>query len=507
MFRKNYRILQIDDDPSFHQQMRYMFSKSYVFEGVKNIEGFHRILKNKEEFDLVLLDLVLDDSGEFLGLTLIENIRQTWSGIPIIVITQDKQKSTVVKAMKAGANNFLDKADFDFELWDEVFLEAIEQKEEKEELKHQLQEEKRKNTYVEPEANPFIGSSALIQTLKKTLKVVAEAPDVTVMITGETGVGKGVAARFLHANSPKRKDKPFQEINISTITRDLVPSQLFGHKKGSFTGASEDMKGRLELANQGIVFLDEIGELDLENQVKILNFLQDKTITPIGAKNAIKLDLQIVAATNKNLIDEVKNGNFREDLFHRLQVFPIKIPPLRDRREDILPLLAHFMNCSKEQIFDEIEFEVIEFFRHHCLWTGNVRQLSNTVTSMFLQKSVLGVPKVNKDCLPEGLFDQNIRSSPISLSNSISVSVPSTNHLSSFSTLNEEIAFKKLKEIEDALNLKNGKKKDVAKMLGYEVDDNLRYNVVKYLKAYTHLAKGFPRICEVYQKQLQKLGI
>ena len=526
MSRKNYRILQIDDDPKFHREMRFMFGTHFEFEGVTNEERLKDKIKIKQNFDLVLLDLVLDDTNEFKGLTLINSIRETWPGIPIIVITQDKQPSTIAKAIRAGANYFLEKSAFDVEMWDELFLEAIEQKEEKEDLKtklkkeqeskedlkHQLEKEKEKNEYIEPEHNPFIGNSSRIQLLKRTLKIVADEPDVTVMITGETGVGKGVAARFLHANSAVRRHKPFQEINISSIPKDLVPSQLFGHKKGSFTGAFDDQKGRLEMANHGIVFLDEIGELDLDNQVKLLNFLQDKTITPLGSDKTLKLDVQIVAATNKSLRDEVKKGNFREDLFHRLQVFPIEIPPLRERREDILPLLTYFIKSTGRGIYEQIEADALKFLIEQCLWTGNIRQLENEVQSMLLRRKVLGLEKINMDCLREDLFDNNIRMTPINFEfNNIAntqLDAPiNINRYGSFKTLDEKHAFEKLEKIENALIEKNKKKKDVAMILGYKTDDNLRYKVKIFLADYPHLAEKFPTIQEAYHRLIKELNI
>ena len=526
MSRKNYHILQIDDDPKFHQEMRFMFGTHFEFEGVINEDRLKDKIKIKQNFDLVLLDLVLDDTNEFKGLTLINSIRKTWPGIPIIVITQDKQPSTIAKAIRAGANYFLEKSAFDLEMWDELFLEAIEQKEEKEDLKtklkkeqeskedlkHQLEKEKEKNEYIEPEHNPFIGNSSRIQLLKRTLKIVADEPDVTVMITGETGVGKGVAARFLHANSAVRRHKPFQEINISSIPKELVPSQLFGHKKGSFTGAFDDQKGRLEMANHGIVFLDEIGELDLDNQVKLLNFLQDKTITPLGSDKTLKLDVQIVAATNKSLREEVKKGNFREDLFHRLQVFPIEIPPLRERREDLLPLLSHFIKSKEQDIHEQIETDTLKFMIEQCLWTGNVRQLENTVKSMVLQQRILGVKKVNLSCLPLELFDNDIRATPISStftninSTQLDTPIPSTMQ-GFFKTLDEKHAFEKLEKIENALIEKNKKKKDAAVILGYKTDDNLRYKVKIFLNDYPHFAEKFPTIQEAYHRLIKELNI
>lgn len=507
MSRKNYRILQIDDQPEFHKQMRYVFGDRFEFEGVVNETKLEEKIKNNPEFDIVLLDLVLDDSNEFKGLDLIPKLRKNWPDIPIIVITQDKKKSTVVAAMKAGANNFLDKADFDLEYWEQVFLEAIEQKETKENLKSELKKEKEKNKYVEPSTSPFIGESSLVDALKQTLKAVAKNPNVTVMITGETGVGKSVAARFFHANSPTRKSYPFQEINIATISKETIASQLFGHKKGSFTGAIKDNDGLLKSANQGIVFLDEIAELDEIIQVQLLTFLQEKTITPIGANASIVLDVQILAATNKNLAEEVNKGNFRYDLYKRLNVFPIQIPPLRERREDIMLLLAYFIKCTVNELTEHFEPDVLHFLVHECLWNGNVRELDGAVTYMLIQKDLKNLNKVSKECLHPDLY---IRHDTINLPlahNQLQIQLGEPHNPISFKTLDEEIAYKKLKAIEDALIERNGKKKDVAEDLGYKSDDNLRYAVATLLRDYSYLAKHFSAIEKNYHRLFKNIGI
>lgn len=506
MSRKNYRILQIDDQPEFHKQMRYVFGDRFDFEGVVNETKLEEKIKNNPEFDIVLLDLVLDDSNEFKGLDLIPKLRKNWPDIPIIVITQDKKKSTVVAAMKAGANNFLDKADFDLEYWEQVFLEAIEQKEEKKELKIQLKKEKEKNEYKNPIESPIIGISEGIEWVRKRLKSLANQKDAVVLITGETGVGKGVAARFFHYNSIERKEQPFQEILISNIPSELVNSELFGTKKGSFTGSIDTNIGLLQSANGGVVFLDEIGDLDYPNQGRLLQFLQSKTIRPVGKRKDIKLDVQIITATNKNLRQEIREKRFREDLFQRLKKYVIEIPPLRERREDIKPLIAHFLHIKESDIGEYFEKNVLEFICHECYWKGNVRELENTLESMVSEKNDRNLERINFDCVPKDILEP-IEDDDESDTNSNIYSF-SPKKLEFFpSSLDEEIAYKKLKAIEDALILKNGVKGDVAALLNYKSDDNLRYGIEKLLKGYPHLAKYFPAIQENYHRMIKKLGI
>lgn len=504
MSKKKYRILHIDDEADMHRLMSNSF-EDFDFLPARDAYGLKQIIKKKEQVDLVLLDLVLDDSKpkDLSGLMLIDDIKKAWKSVNIIAITKEPSAATI--ALNKGANHFLHKNEFDLDLWEAQFLQAIRDKLEKEKLESQLEEQ---GKFINPINFPFIGNSEEVQKLKERLKAGAET-DISVMLNGETGVGKGVSARFFHANSPTRRNKPFIEINISAIPKDLVPSQLFGHLKGSFTGAHDDQKGRLELANQGIVFLDEIGDLDLENQVKILNFLQDKTITPLGAKEPIILDVQILAATNKDLVELVKNGAFREDLFHRLRVFTIQIPPLRDRREDILPLLAYFMKCTEVEALIQIEENALNFLINQCSWTGNVRQLENAVQSMLIEQKIARLQRISMSCLPSDLFDHNIRVTPVETHfERANLPVrPSNSNGQIFDSFDEEIAYRKLQEIEKALILKNKKKKDVAGMLGYKTDDNLRYAIKKHLTDYPQFAKKFEMIQDAYHKLIKDLNI
>lgn len=280
--------------------------------------------------------------------------------------------------------------------------------------KKNFQEKQEKGESFDSDHPPFIGDSLLIKNLKQTLKGVTIDPEPNVLIVGETGVGKNLAATFLHANSIKRKHYPLQVINIYTISKEFITLELFGYQKGSFLGAAQDTMGLLELGNKGIIFFDDIGDLSLESQAILLNFLENKTITPLGTKKNIRLDVQILAATNKNLLNEVQKGNFREDLFHRLNGFVISIPPLRERREDILHLIAHFRKIEIEQLPYFIDANILDFFTNQCTWAGNIRQLSNTVSSMFLQMQIRGLTKINEDCLPDGFFKLNSQTMPIS---------------------------------------------------------------------------------------------
>ncbi len=505
---KNYHLLIVDDDPQFHQQMRYDFRRHYTFDGAIGVQQLEKKLESGEAYDLVLLDLVFDNrTQEKIGLRLLPEIIERLPKTPIIVVTNDREVSTVVEAMNNGAKSFLHKEQYDFDKWNNTFTEIIESvklKRENKKLRKELTKVKKQYEYTNPEECPLIGSSAAMERLRKTLKLLATEEDLTVLITGETGVGKGVAARFLHHNSNVRREKAFEEIHISNIPKTLLESTLFGAKKGTFTGAVRDMKGRLHMADEGIVFLDEIGDLDLENQVKLLQFIQKKTIRPIGTSKDIQLDVQIVAATNKVLREEVAKGNFREDLYQRLKVFPIEIPPLRERREDITELMLYFVELKEEEELESLfERSTLQFLQQQYDWVGNVRELENAIKSVNIKRKVLGLEKANMKCLPDDMQER---------SSSITIPVNSQLHTHSEITsedvnkpaewsVEKQNAWNTLRAIEQALIKTNGVKKDAAKLLNYNSTDQIRYKVNSTHEKFPHLLRDFPAICEKYKIQ------
>ena len=260
--------------------------------------------------------------------------------IPIIVITNARQSSLAVESIKQGADDFIRKDEGSKEEWKRLFDRY---------LSGSAAQNSPSTNVKLPTKNKeyrFIGETPKIVQIKHFLEKLSENPDVTVLITGETGVGKEVAARYLHQIGVRR-GKPFQAVHVSSMSPTLLESELFGHKKGAFTDARSDKKGAFERANGGILFLDEIGEINPELQIKLLRFLENKVITPVGGEE-IQLDIQILAATNRNLKEEIDKGHFRADLYHRLNQFPIQIPPLRDRRPDIPLLIRHYLEKEGE---------------------------------------------------------------------------------------------------------------------------------------------------------------
>lgn len=494
MSAKNYRLLIVDDDGEFHQQIRYAFRRDFVFEGALNAEQLFRKLQEHAQYDLLLLDLVFDDSGEPKGLALIKRIRQQYANLPIVITTAERGTATVVEAMKRGAQDFLVKTDFDIDLWKEKFLSVIRHNEltvENQELKAEV----KRHRAAQKEAYSFVGESERIREIKRILRLVSEEPDVTVLITGETGTGKEVAARYLHAHGA-RNNQPFQAINLSAIQDTLLESTLFGHRKGAFTGATRDMEGYFGQANGGILMLDEIGDIDANIQVKLLRFLETKLIRPVGSDKDIQLDVQVVAATHRDLEAAVRDGSFRADLYQRLKAMVIEIPPLRERREDIPHLLRYFLDVEDLSIYLEPEVQVRLL---HYDWVGNIRELKNTVNYMLLRRKILNTALVDVSCLPTEIKEESANSiygPPIDkgeqATDSATALQPRTNE--------EEHALIDLDKIEKLLITKNGVKKDVALQMGLENTDNLRYRIKKYYDKHPRLFQHFPVICENYRK-------
>lgn len=316
--------------------------------------------------DVVVLDLRLPDSD---GIKVMESIKAIEKDTIIILITAYGDTKTAVEAVKKGAYDFITKP---FDL-DELKISI------KKALKERALLEENSLLKSLQEKSIFITKNKELLNLFSQIENISST-DCPVLIEGETGTGKEVMAKIIHENS-ERKTKPFIPINCSAIPANLFESELFGYEKNAFTGASERKKGLIELANGGTLFLDEIGELPMELQAKLLRFLEEKALRRIGGLNYIPVDVRIISATNRNLKEEIDKGNFRRDLYYRLCVVNFKIPPLRERKEDILPISEHFLQIFNVQFnkniksFTERAKEIL--LNYH--WPGNVRELRNII--------------------------------------------------------------------------------------------------------------------------------
>ena len=373
------RILVIDDEDSMCNFMEIMLSKE-GYEVATTTSGSEGVAKLKDDnYDLVIADL---NMPEMTGIDVLKEVKSFKSEQELIVMTAFASVDTAIEAMKQGAADYITKP---FRV-DEIKL-AIEKSinrrrliGENTELKRQLQGD---NSF-----DNFIGKSEVLVKVKKLARRVAGS-DSTVLIRGESGTGKDLVARAIHSLSP-RCGGPFVTINCAALPENLLESELFGHKKGSFTGAIKDKEGLFKVASGGTFFLDEVGNTSLSIQVKLLRVLEDKKITPVGGTSPVDVDVRLIAATNADLEDDVKAGRFRSDLFYRLNVIPVYIPPLRERLEDI-PLLVDFFfekyKGKEGSAIKSISREALDLLlTYH--WPGNVRELENVIErAMLLNRS------------------------------------------------------------------------------------------------------------------------
>ena len=365
-----HRILVIDDDPTVRDVLEMFFTDkgfavSAVDEGEKGIE-----LLTQEKFDVYFVDLVMPGIG---GLDVLKRVSELNITTPSIVITGFAEVKTAVEAMRLGAFDYITKPFILDELLITVSraLNLTKLRQENVMLKKQL---KQKYNF-----HGLIGVSLPMQKVYSMIEKIADT-ESTVLITGESGTGKEVVAKTIHYNS-SRSQNPFIPLNCAAIPKDLLESELFGHEKGAFTGAVNTRIGRFELANGGTLFLDEIGELHPSLQVKLLRVLQEREFERVGGTKTVKVDVRILAATNMDLEKATHEGNFREDLFYRLNVIPVHLPPLRKRKEDIPILVDHFMHIfckKKKKDIIKVPPMTMEYFLTY-RWPGNVRELENLI--------------------------------------------------------------------------------------------------------------------------------
>jgi DNA-binding NtrC family response regulator len=397
------KILVIDDELDIREGLFDLLTLEggYTVDLANNgTEGLHKL--EGTSYDLVLLDLMMPDMS---GMDVLQLVRKTDKDTPIFMITAYGSVEAAVDALKLGANDYFSKP------WDnEKLIIEIGRMIERRLLEYENTHLKRalKQRYSFPN---IIGKSERMVRLLDLVGQVAPSRS-TILITGETGTGKELVAKAIHANSP-RADQMFVAVNSGSLPPDLLESTLFGHVKGAFTSAIQSKKGYFEVADRGTIFFDEIGTLGPETQIKLLRVIQEKEFTALGATDPQRVDVRILAATNADLAQLVKDGRFREDLYYRLNVINIALPPLRDRKEDIPPLLSHFFTyyCKENEKFlnsagkSVLEFqpEAMQVLMEHS-WPGNVRELENVVERAVVLASDASVPV---DVLPDALLQAN----------------------------------------------------------------------------------------------------
>ncbi len=371
----NATVLVVDDEPL----IRWSLVNRLKEEGYRTVEAGtanDAVAQHRDGADLVLLDFALPDAN---GLAVLKQIKDTDPDTLVIMLTANTEVGTAVEAMKSGAFHYANKP---FDL-DEIML-LVEKALETTQLRREVRVLRAR------QAQPYgpVASSArarAMKTVRALLERIAASPASTVLLTGESGTGKDLAAKVLHYSS-SRASKPFMNITCSALPETLLESELFGHERGAFTGADRQKRGLIESADGGTVFLDEIGEMVPLLQAKLLRFLEEKSFKRVGGSQDIKVDVRVVAATNRSLQEEVKKGHFREDLFYRLNVMSVPLPPLRERKGDIAPLINHYIDTFNTEFRKKIRgvapaaMAALEAYP----WRGNVRELRNALERAML---------------------------------------------------------------------------------------------------------------------------
>jgi DNA-binding NtrC family response regulator len=384
------KILIIDDEKAIRKTLSEIlaFEGHQITEAIDGEDGFQKFKENS--FDVVLCDIKMPKMD---GIEFLENAKTINSDVPIIIISGHGQIDTAVDAVKKGAYDYISKPPDLNRL-----LITLRNAAEKQNLVTETKVLKKRISKVQE----IVGQSLPIQKIKDTINKVAPT-DARVLITGENGAGKELVARWIHEKS-NRNNGPIIEVNCAAIPAELIESELFGHEKGAFTSAVKQRIGKFEQANGGTLFLDEIGDMSLSAQAKVLRALQEGKITRVGGDKDISVDVRIVAATNKDLLKEVEEKQFRLDLYHRLGVIIIHVPSLNDRKTDIPELVNHFLKTIASeygQPVKEIEMEAIHALQKYN-WTGNIRELRNVVERLIiLSDSIITAEDVSLFVIPK----------------------------------------------------------------------------------------------------------
>jgi two-component system nitrogen regulation response regulator NtrX len=378
----------IDDEAAIRDSLRMILEyEHYGFIGAgSGQEGLAAI--QRERPDMVLLDIKMPGMD---GMEVLRKIRTVDETVPVVMISGHGTTSTAVDAIKSGAIDFLDKP-----LSSERVIVTVQNVLATQELR----QENRALKLAMESKYEIVGDSPALRHVLESVKKAAPT-NATVLLLGESGAGKELVARTIHRNSP-RAGQRFIQVNCAAIPEELIESELFGHEKGSFTGATEKQIGKFEQADRGTIFLDEIGDMSAKTQAKVLRVLQEQEVERLGSARTIKVDVRVIAATNKNLEDAIARGEFREDLFFRLNVIPIVVPPLRERKSDIPALVQHFAKRLSEEHnmkpkrFEPRAMEALQRYR----WRGNIRELRNTVERVLIMAAG---DSVRVDDLPQDI--------------------------------------------------------------------------------------------------------
>jgi DNA-binding NtrC family response regulator len=445
-------ILVVDDDEVMRQTLSDVLKKRGYEVSTAETGGQTLSSIREQLFDLILLDIRLPDMD---GLDVLRRVKETESDLMVIVMTAYSDVHTAVTAMKSGAYDYIDKP-FELEELKILIQKALETQSLKNEIRRLRRQGKEKHEGIE-----IFGTSPLVKNVTELIEMISQTPRTSVLIQWESGTGKELAANAIHYRS-KRAKKPLMKINCGAIPENLLETELFGYEKGAFTDAKGTKRGLFELANGGTVFLDEIAELKSYLQTKLLRVLESQDFMRVGGEREISVDVRIIAATNKDLSALVNTGQFRKDLYYRLKVMVIEMPPLRERREDILPLGSLFIAENNGELGKNVT-GISEEAREYLLnyrWPGNVRELKNIIERAMILSN-------GNEILPDHL--------PIELRRSQKDGVG--DRAADVADLTLEAAEKK--HIQDVLTMMDGNKSRASRMLGIS-RSTLREKLKKY---------------------------
>jgi DNA-binding NtrC family response regulator len=477
----SYNILLVDDDVKFCESLNRALRDEFTVYIASNAEEARKLLWS---VDMAIIDVRLNPESKEgkEGLELLKEFHSERPYLPIIMITAYGDISTAVESMKLGAIDFLTKP-----LNLTKLKVTIKNSIKTSSLQTRVKSLENELTRIEPVE--LVGEDQRIKEIRELIKQVSKDGYINVLITGETGTGKELVARLIHQTG-WRSEGPFVAVSLASLPPTLVESELFGHEKGAFTDAKESKPGFIEQANKGVLFLDDINLTPLEVQAKLLRFLEDKKFFRLGGTKPIRVDLQVITATNQNLKELIKEGKFREDLYYRINAVEINLPPLRDRPQDIPILSEHFLRIFQRQGRTNIEKisdeAIITLMKYN--WPGNVRELKNCIERASLIAKFKGHKVIEVDDLPAEVkgYDKAFAYEDLYLKIKEGINI------------DEEKAKLELSLIESALKISEGKKTKAWKLLGLKNRFALRRRVLSIVKRYPHLVKEYPYIGKLF---------
>jgi DNA-binding NtrC family response regulator len=479
------RLLIVDDNKNYAESLRRALQKEFSVASAIDKEEAHRALHSGS--DVILLDIRLNDMDETNreGLELLREFRTQCPDVPVVMMTAYGDVGLAVQAMKEGASDFLQKP-IDLAKLRATLSNALDRARLEERISSLQQD------YARIEPGELVGQNPLVAEVRNLTQMVAQDGYVTVLIRGETGTGKELVARAIHRVGWRSKE-PFVPMATASLSPSLIESELFGHEAGAFTGAKGRRIGFIEKAKRGVLFLDEIGDLPAEGQLKLLRFLEEKKFSRVGSSEEIEIDAQILAATNRNLEEAVGSGYIREDLYFRLKSVQIFLPPLRERRDDIPILADHFLRLFREQgrtRITEIKPEAAEALTQY-RWPGNVRELKAALERAIIYANYNGHQWIQKGDLPLEILSASDRDNHVAYRAHIA---------GNGIDLAKEMARLELSYIEEALHSTEERKTEAWRLLGLNDRFALRRRTKALLSKYPSIAQQFPTVCRLYGK-------